>query len=331
VSRCYTSNSLYCAAHINGNPVSIVDRLVTTPLRVGDWYVDPVSGQMSKGPEIVKVEARTMRLLLYLAQRTGEVVSIDELLNHVWAGVIVTPDSVYQAITSLRRMLGDDPKRPRYIATVARLGYRMIADVTPGADSPLLLRESAQPLAQPPADLPLPELSTVKSSVTTRTMVLGITGLLLLLLGVIYWVNHVASPAPASIAVLPFLDLTTQEMNEEYFADGLTEELIGDLSKIPAFRVPSPTASFYFKDKQLPIADIARQLGVASILDGSVRKSGNTYRVATRLIRADSGYVVWSEAYDRPLGDLVQVQKDVALEITKAVRASIEVPTRNGR
>jgi TolB-like protein len=131
------------------------------------------------------------------------------------------------------------------------------------------------------------------------------------------------APTPSSVGVLPFLDLTTQEMNEEYFADGLTEELIGDLSNSAGLRVPSPTSSFYFKGKQLPIPDIARQLGVAYVLDGSVRKSGNVYRVAVRLVRAENGYVVYTGTYDRPLGDLLAVQKSIAADAALAVRNAI--------
>jgi transcriptional activator of cad operon len=143
--------------------------------------------------------------------------------------------------------------------------------------------------------------------------------------------NHSASPAVAplpqrSIAVLPFLDLT-ETMNQEPFADGMTEELIDKLSKIPCFRVPPPPSSFYFKGKQIPIADIARALGVAYVLDGSVRKSGARLRVAARLIRVDNGYVMWSETYDRPLHDTLMVQDDIAGEVTKALRASIEAKT----
>ena len=126
-----------------------------------------------------------------------------------------------------------------------------------------------------------------------------------------------------SIAVLPFLDLT-EGMHEEEFADGMTEELIDKFSKIPGLRVPAPTSSFYFKGKKIPVADIARTLGVAYVLDGSVRKSGARLRVAARLIRADNGYVVWSETYDRPFDDLLMVQDDIAGEVTKALRASIE-------
>src|SRR6201999_1151431 len=96
-------------------------------LRIGEWRANPSSGQISRAGETLRVDARSMRLLVYLAERAGQVVSIDELLEKVWTGVIVTPDSVYQAVTSLRRLLGDDSKQPAYIATVPRLGYRMVA------------------------------------------------------------------------------------------------------------------------------------------------------------------------------------------------------------
>jgi transcriptional activator of cad operon len=112
-------------------------------------------------------------------------------------------------------------------------------------------------------------------------------------------------------------------MNEEYFADGMTEELIDKLSKIPGFRVPGPTSSFYFKGKKVAVADIAKSLGVTYVLDGSVRKSGSTMRVAARLVRADDGYVVWSDTYDRPLDDKLKVQDDVASEVAKALSASM--------
>src|SRR6185295_16286270 len=98
-----------------------MDRPTTIPLRIGDWRLDPQLGQLARGTESQRLEARTLRLLVYLANRAGETVSIDELLDNVWSGVVVTQDSVYQAVTALRRMLGDDPKQPTYIVTVPRL------------------------------------------------------------------------------------------------------------------------------------------------------------------------------------------------------------------
>src|SRR5271163_574880 len=107
---------------------------IATKLRIGAWCVNPKSGEISRNGDVAHVEVRTMRLLLCLAEHAGEVVSIDDLLNQVWSDVIVAPDSVYQAVTSLRRLLGDDPKQPTYIATVPRLGYRMVATVSPWVD-----------------------------------------------------------------------------------------------------------------------------------------------------------------------------------------------------
>src|SRR5712671_5015287 len=111
-----------------------MERSTTTTLRIGAWCVHPKSGQISRNGEMARVDGRTMRLLLCLADHAGEVVSIDDLLTQVWSDVSVAPDSVYQAVASLRRLLGDDPRQPTYIETVPRLGYRMVATVSPWAD-----------------------------------------------------------------------------------------------------------------------------------------------------------------------------------------------------
>src|ERR1700722_10690798 len=119
-----------------------MDQSTGTTLLIGDWCVNPASGQISRDGQNVRVEARTMRLLICLANRAGEAVSINELLEQAWAGVIVTPDSVYQAVALLRRLLGDDPKQPSYIATVPRLGYRMVATVTPWPDQSVAQKDA---------------------------------------------------------------------------------------------------------------------------------------------------------------------------------------------
>jgi transcriptional activator of cad operon len=295
-----------------------MERPTARVLRIGDWQADPESGQISRNGETVRVEARTMKLLLYLADHAGQVVSIDELLTEVWAGVNVAPDSVYQAITSLRRLLGDDPKQPTYIATLPRLGYRMIAPVSPYA-----AEITVSPDVQPTPDRRF-EISL--TAVIAAALIIASASAFLIHERL---VNHnrlaesSAAQLPKSVAVLPFLDLT-QGMKEGEFADGMTEELIDKISKIPGLRVPSPTSSFYFKDKQVPLAEIAKTLGVTYLLDGSVRKSGDRLRVAARLVQADNGYVIWTETYDRPFHDIIMVQDDIAGEVTKALRTSIE-------
>jgi transcriptional activator of cad operon len=279
-------------------------------LRIGDWRVDTRAGQMSRGAETVRVDARMMRLLLCLAERPGEVVSIEHLLTHVWAGVVVTPDSVYQAVASLRRLLGDDAKESIYIATVPRLGYRMVAAVGPWVEETEQLRDQHH---------------STRDLIRRRpVLVLLAIAIVVALTATIVSYEHRTVLATRSVGVLPFRDLTTQGMNEEYFADGITEELIDRLSHVPNLHVPSPAASFYFKDKQLTVPEMAKSLGVSYVLDGSVRKSGSTLRISARLMRAKDGFVLWSESYDRTADDKLAVQDEIATAVTKALRASIE-------
>jgi transcriptional activator of cad operon len=337
-----------------------MERPSTRTLRIGDWCVNPKSGEISRDGETAHVEVRTMRLLLCLADQAGEVVSIDDLLSQVWSDVIVAPDSVYQAVTSLRRLLGDDPKQPTYIETVPRLGYRMVATVRPWTDQPIAqtgaVTNAQTSTSQTSArEEPAPTINAIDVPKNPGlrlqaglTLVAGAALCLLLVVALVVYgrfaknnssasstnstVGALATQPQKSIAVLPFLDLT-DEMNQEPFADGMTEELIDKLSKIQGVRVPSATSSFYFKGKlwprsqgtaQITIAEIAKSLGVAYVLDGSVRKSGARLRVDARLIRADSGYVIWSESYDRPFDDILMVQDDIAGEVAKALRASID-------
>jgi TolB-like protein/Tfp pilus assembly protein PilF len=131
-----------------------------------------------------------------------------------------------------------------------------------------------------------------------------------------------------SVAVLPFVDMSAKK-DQEYFSDGLSEELIDMLAKVPDLRVPARTSSFYFKGKQATIAEIAKALGVAQVLEGSVRKSGNNLRITAQLIRADNGYHVWSETYDRAANDVFKVQDEIANAVVKALKvALLSAPAR---
>jgi transcriptional activator of cad operon len=283
---------------------------------VGEWTVDRVTGEISRGSESSRLDLRSLRLLLALADPAPQVVSIDELLNQVWPEVTVAPDSVYQAVKALRRQLSDNSKQPIYIESLPRIGYRMIAPVSC--------------LPEPNSDQQ-PVVSA--SQFRRRIGFLGI-GLasLILILALSYTFANKRSSARAtalatnaipqkSIAVLPLLDLTGA-MDEEPFADGLTEELIDKLSKVPDFHVASPTSSFFYKDKKIPIAEIAHTLGVSYVLDGSVRKSGSQLRVSARLVRGDNGYVIWTESYDRPYQDRLALQDEIANKVANALTVS---------
>jgi TolB-like protein/DNA-binding winged helix-turn-helix (wHTH) protein len=297
-----------------------------TWMRVGDWCLRPTAATISRDGKTQRVEARTMGVLLVLASHPGKVVSSDELLATVWPDVTVSQDSVYQAVASLRRLLGDDPKEPAYIATVPRLGYRMVASwgVVPFGGG-----------GGPP--MPPPDARRRRAAVMA-----GVTALVLLFTASVWFFGRtavrnaakVAANAPAttapvpvaaaraekSIAVLPFIDLT-DKMNHEIFVDGMTEELVDKLSKVPGLHVPPARTSLAFKGKHPTIAGVAKTLGTTYVLDGSVRNSGKTLRVEAQLVRADSGFVVWSETYDRPSGDLVKIEDDIAAEVTRSLAA----------
>jgi len=279
-------------------------------LRIGAWCVDPTAGQISRGGEVVRLEARTLRLLLDLAEHAGQVVSIDDLLDRVWAGVIVTPDSVYQAVASLRRLLGDDPRRPSYIATVPRLGYRLIASVGPWTGQPGV----AAPARRGPG------LMIAVGGALAAAMLLASA---LVLFQQSRSPSHAAlalAAQPITVGVLPFLDLTPQ-MDELPLCDDVTEGLIDKLSKYPGLRTPGFRASLLLRGKHASLADAAKTLGVSYVVDGSVRLSGDYVRIAARLMRADNGFVIWSQSYYRPVRDTFLIQDSIASGVARTLAA----------
>ena len=285
-------------------------------LRIGDWRVDPSLNEISREGRRVRLEARAMGLLLRLAQRPGEVVSVDDLLSDVWAGVVVTSDSVYQAVAALRRELGDDAKQPAYIATIPRLGYRMVATVCPWTEEdivPAFANEATNAQG-----------SVIAAHRKRLRLVLSGGIAVLLLIGALLLNDRSSRTGSApGVVVLPFIDLTTQAMDEEYFADGLTEEVIARLSKLAGVRVAAPTSSYALQNEQLTAQEAGRSLGAAYVVDGSLRRSDTQWRVAMRLTRTADGYVVWSETYDRPLVDKLEIQDDIAQRAATSMQEAL--------
>ena len=289
---------------------------------VGDWRVDPASGQMERADAVVTLEPRTLRLLLSLAARPGQVVSVQTLLEEVWPDVVVTPDSVYQAVASLRRMLGDNARDSAYITTAARRGYRLAAAVRPLAPPPT-------PSA-PASDLPAPPPAPAEPGSRSRWFTAAAAAALLIALVVAFKAGTFTRTQPAatvaeqplSVAVLPFVDLS-EARDQGYFADGLSEELIDRLARTRDLYVPARTSSFFFKDRRVTIDVVARQLHVAYVLEGSVRKSGERIRITAQLIRAGTGYHVWSETYDRPAQEIFRAQDEISAAVLHALKASL--------
>jgi TolB-like protein/DNA-binding winged helix-turn-helix (wHTH) protein/Tfp pilus assembly protein PilF len=308
--------------------------------RVGAWRVNPGIDEISQDGKVVKLEPRLMGLLLCLAERPGEVVSHQTLLDEGWPDVVVSPDSVYQAVGALRRILGDDTKEPSYIANVPRRGYRLVATVTPLTDSPPAVIEDSR--AQPPskasgANAPTP--TRVRRWLIAMPIALAAAGLYAAVES--GWLSpHTGAPVLAagpvsvkpdkSIAVLPFLDMS-EGKDQEYFADGMVEEITDRLANVSDLRVAARTSAFYFKNKAVQVPEIARELGVAHVLEGSVRQSGDHLRITVQLVRADTGLHLWSDTYDGDLRDVFKVQDEITNAVVQALQISLMGGTVNRR
>lgn len=284
-------------------------------MHIGDWHIDPVAGRISRDGETVRVEARTLKLLLVLAQHPGETVSIDELLEQVWSGVVVTPDSVYQAVATLRRLLGDDPKQARYIATVPRLGYRLVAAVRESSEGATRPLEPSSPLDSGASAPPEEQVPSRRLAATIGVVIAGIALLAALIsLRAFDSLGAARHDSQLSVGVAPFVDLTPS-MDQDALADDMTVGVADRLGRNPALHTAGSRSSYYLIGKQVSTEQVGRALGVAYVVDGSVRRSGDIIRIVTRLVRADSGVVLWSQVRDQPLHNLDAAQDEIARDV----------------
>jgi TolB-like protein/DNA-binding winged helix-turn-helix (wHTH) protein/Tfp pilus assembly protein PilF len=313
-------------------------------LQIGDWLVNPSTDSIAHGEEVQKLEPRTMRLLLQLAESPGAVVSVDRMLTEVWAGVIVSPASVYQAVSRLRRLLRDTDPNPTYIATVPRKGYRLIAPVRrielppagaapPRGAAPTRDRAPSQGEAPPSGEAAPPRRRWRAGTVA------GLAALAVMAVAVMAWFQMRKGGTPSleapSIVVLPFRDMTV-EQHDQAFCDGLTEELSNWLAQIPTLRVVARTSAFAYQGKDIDVRKIGRELGTSHVLEGSLRRSGALLRVIAQLVSTRDGYHVWSATFDLPVDDVVKVQEEIAhavadnLEIRLTDRALQHLAARRG-
>ncbi len=283
---------------------------------VGDWTVEPGIGQISRDGESTVPEPRVMDLLVYLADRAGQTGSTDELASEVWAGRAISDQPVYQGIAQLRKALNDEARHPRYIATVTKKGYRLVAPVAGVGISDVV----AQPARQQPKYL-MPALS----------LLLAGTYLFLSSSDVSVSQEQAVSTLISSIAVLPFIDMS-EDGSKQYLGDGLAEELIHRIAMDPEMKVVARTSSFAFRDGQTDIKEIGERLGADVILEGSVRQSGGKLRITAQLVDASSGYHIWSETYEPTVANAFAVQDHIAANLAELLQvgASVEaLPARS--
>jgi|GEM_PF-1768794 len=269
-------------------------------LLINDWVVNFQSDTIECNGNVEKIDHKVMQLLWYLANHPSQTLTRDQLLDAVWKDQVVADDVLSVAVSSLRKILGDNTKEPKYIKTIPRKGYMFIASVSPVINKKV-------------------ETYSKKQSNNQHKVLWLIAGILIFIS--IYATqffgnknNPIKHNDNVSIAVLPF-DYFSSMANKEYIADGLTEAIINQLVQQPNLLVTSRTSVMNFKQDKPAIKEIAEQLHVDWVLEGSVQIENDTLLVTAQLINAESDKHIWSETYQRQLSDLFEIQLDIADKI----------------
>ena len=289
--------------------------------RLGEWIVRPQRSIIERGDETVHLKPKSMAVLECLALTAGEVVSRDTLFDTVWPGAVVSDDALTQCIVELRKAVGDTARDARFIETIPKKGFRLVPAVEPINGDP----GNGQMESQPP-------ISAGGERWYLSGRAVSIAAGVVFVVIVVAW-NWLASPDrqrtliiedTPSIAVLPFIDLGPDK-DQEYFADGLSEDLLNKLARIKDLRVSGRTSSFYFKGKNEALEEIGSALDVGYVLEGSVRRSGDELRITSQLVDVSNGFQLWSDNYDRPLDDIFEIQDDIAEAVAMALSITLGV------
>ena len=270
---------------------------------VGEWTVFPELNSLERYKRTVRVEPKVMQVLLVLSERSGQVVSKEQIFHRVWPDTFVSDEVLTRSVSELRKVFEDKPQEPKYIQTIPKAGYRLVATV---------VREPAnrkdwysERWRMPAAATAVLLLAAVASFYTLKTRKLGASKAVI-----------------TSLAVLPLNNLSG-DAGQDYFADGMTDELTTRLSNIGALRVISRTSVMHYKGTQKTIPEIARELNVDAVLEGSVLRSGDKVRISSQLIQARTDKHLWAESYERDLRDVLALQGEVAGAIAEHVRAKL--------
>lgn len=307
-------------------------------VRFGAYLVDFRSEELFKHGIRIKLQDQPFQILTILLESPGELVSREELRRKLWSEeTFVDFDAgLNAAVRKLRDALSESAEAPRFIETLPRHGYRFIAQVeaVPEPRPP----EESPPPAKPTMEISPPQFVSPLAVEEARTMRSGVVwnwiwagflfaaGVLVVILTTTSWRSRFfstrASTGIQSIAVLPLQDLSG-DPSREYFADGMTDALITDLAQIKSLRVISRTSSMQFRGTKKRLPEIARDLNVDALVEGTVVRSGSRVRINAQLIRADNEGHLWAQSYERSMSDVVELQAEVATRIAAEIQANL--------
>jgi len=266
-------------------------------------------------------------MLCYLVENPGRLITQDEFLEKLWPEIYVNPELIRKYILDIRKILGDRPDKPEFIETVTKRGYRFIASVVDeDASNPINPAVAIDERVGMETIRSSPELSPRERSPRRLAIIPILVLVVAVAIGGEFRAARNGRITPlsndASIAVLPFADLSPAK-DQEYFSDGLAEQLIHDLARVSGLKVVGRSSSFQFKGKNEDLREVGRKLRVAHVLEGSVRREGNHVRITAELIKAEDGFQLWSQTYDREAKDIISVQDDIARATTVALQLKL--------
>ncbi len=298
-------------------PLSLRGEVVSADFRVGPWLVKPNLNTISRNGTTARLEPKVMEVLVCLAGRADQALAKEELVRAVWPDTFVTDDNLKHCISELRRVFEDDAREPRIIQTIPKRGYRLLAPV-----EPLNGTNECSPLVR---SAPVP--SAVASS-ARRWWAVAAVGTAILLTVLLVTVKRIRSasasgvPPIHSLAVLPLQNLSSDPA-QEYFSDGMTDALITDLAQIGSVKVISRTSSKQYKQTKKSLPEIARELNVEGIIEGTVQRSGDRVRITAQLIQGVSDKHLWADSYERDIRDVFALEREITRDIADQVRAKI--------
>jgi len=285
-------------------------------VKIGEWIFNASTFRLESGQKVTKLEPRVAKLLSYLVEHAGTPVSREILMDKVWPGMVVGDEAITTAINKLRKAFEDDRQKPAVIETIPKAGYRLIATVEPIISPSSLSEKESKPAN---------ESSDVRRWSHIIIPVVAVFALLLLVYmlqasfdleepGLPQTSNQSAFSAKPSIAVLPF-DNLSQDPGLEYFADGVTDDIITHLAKNPELMVITRDSSFFYKDKHPDLELIAEKLNVGNILRGSIRRTGEQQILNVQLINVSVGDHIWAEQYSYTATNLFRIENEIARNI----------------
>jgi TolB-like protein/DNA-binding winged helix-turn-helix (wHTH) protein/Flp pilus assembly protein TadD len=300
-------------------------------LRFGAFEIDTCAGELRKHGLRIRLQEQPFQVLAVLLEHPGEIVTREELQKGLWpADTFVDFDhGLNKAISKIREALNDSAESPRFVETVARRGYRFLAEVKGGDAATARSTDLAAPLNAGTADddqaLPTngpakPKHLSTSLKWKTLASALLVLGVSLSFLKFSSWYHP--SPVVRSLAVLP-LESLSNDVSQDYFADGMTDELISDLGQISALRVISRTSVMAYKHARKPLPQIAHELNVDAVVEGTVLRSGDQVRITAQLIEASTDKHLWSQSYQGELRDTLALQSQVASAIADQIRINV--------